>query len=173
MTGVPHMLGERVERLVLRINRDLDVLRDRHPLALRAEITATITTTITISKASRTSWTRAVTTVATRRTSGAIAAITTWRASRTITTRTCATATAETTFATTTGSATISTKATATAVTAITTLRTIFAIAKALDDFLFLAEVTNPRGHHAQAGQIEEIGLGGFGGAGFGFAHKS
>jgi phosphatidylserine decarboxylase len=167
------MLGERVERLVLRINRDLDVLRDRHPLALRA-VVRPITTTITITKTTRTSRARAVTTVTTRRTSRAITTIPTRRASRTITTRTCACATTETTFATTTAaSATISAKATATAVTAVSTLRAVFTIAKALDDFLFLAEVTDPRGHQAQAGQIEEISLGGFGSAGFGFAHKS
>jgi hypothetical protein len=146
------MLSERIERLVLRINRDLNVLWNGNPLALRPVI-STLAAAIPISETTRSS--RSVTTIPTRWTSGSI---TTRRAARAITTRACASTTTKATFprTTTACSAAITAEATtATAFTTITALRTVFSIAKALDNFLLLAEIRDPRGYQAQAGQIE------------------
>jgi hypothetical protein len=160
------MLRKCVERLVLRINRDLDVLRDRLPLALRACIASgTVTTTITISKTARAS--RAVTAVAARWPARTIAART--RPAGAITARAATTSKTPFSSAATAPRATVSESP---AATTISTLGTIFAVGIALDDFFLLAEIRHPCGHHAQAGQIEKIGLGLVGSAGIGFGHN-
>jgi len=135
------MLSERIERLVLRIDRDLNVLWNRHPIALRPVI-STIAAAIPISEATRSS--RSITTIPTWWASGSITAR---RTARAITTRACTSTTTKTTFTRTTTACSAAITAEATTATAVTTLRTVFTIAKALDNFLFLAEIRNPRGY--------------------------
>ncbi len=159
------MLSQRIERLVLRINRDLNVLWNGHPLALRPIISA-IAAALPITETTRSS--RTITTIPTRWASGSITAR---RTARAITTRACTGTTTKAAFTSPPPCSTaISTEATT--ATAITALWAVFTIAKALNDFLLLAEIRDPRGDQAQAGQIERIGLGLLGSTRFGFGHK-
>jgi hypothetical protein len=157
MTSVAHMLCKCVECFILWIESHLDVVWNWHPFTLRAEITATFTTMTAITE---TSWaSRPITAISTRRTSRAVTALSG------------AAATTEAAFSTA-APPTISSKSIATSFATISTLLTVFAISVAFDDLIFFAEIRHPCWHHAQAGQIERIGLGCFGSAGFGFAHK-